>query len=55
MGAFQLICLNKTSDHAFKKFQQLATQLVPFRDAGEEPSDFDCTVLDCLRGLEKAI
>src|ERR1700761_4924780 len=25
------------------------------RDAGEEPSDFECTVSDCLRGLEKAI
>lgn len=29
--------------------------LVPFRDAGEEPSNFECTVLDCLKGLSKAI
>lgn len=28
---------------------------MPFVDAGEEPSDFHITVLDCLRGIEKAI
>lgn len=29
--------------------------MVPFRDAGEDPSLFETTVLECLRGLEKAI
>lgn len=24
-------------------------------DAGEEPGDYECSVLDCLKGLEKAI
>ena len=28
---------------------------MPFRDAGEEPCEFECSTLDCLRGLEKAI
>jgi cell division cycle 14 len=28
---------------------------VPFRDAGEEPSPFEIYVIDCLRGLERAI
>jgi cell division cycle 14 len=29
--------------------------IVPFKDAGEEPTNYECTVLDCLKGLEKAI
>jgi cell division cycle 14 len=33
----------------------MAGKLVPFVDAGEEPGDYECTVLDCLKGLEKAI
>mgnify|MGYP001598446700 CR=1 FL=1 len=36
-------------------FTSISHQLIPFRDAGEEPSDFECSVLDCLRGLEKAL
>lgn len=28
---------------------------MPFRDAGEEPSPFEIYVIDCLRGLERAI
>ena len=55
MGAFLVVCYNYTAEEAFAPFKHLEKQLVPFRDAGEEPSDFECTVLDCLRGLEKAI
>lgn len=29
--------------------------MVPFRDAGTEVNSFECTVLDCLKGLEKAV
>jgi len=36
-------------------FKHLKHTLVPFRDAGEEPSDFECSVTDCLEGLERAI
>ena len=53
MGAFQIVCLGKTAEEAFLPFKHL--QLVAFRDAGEEPCNYECTVLDCLRGLEKAI
>ena len=55
MGAFLVVCYNFTAEEAFAPFKHLEKQLVPFRDAGEEASDFECTVLDCLRGLEKAI
>mmetsp|Transcript_10111 Transcript_10111/g.10070 ORF Transcript_10111/g.10070 Transcript_10111/m.10070 type:complete len:212 (+) Transcript_10111:424-1059(+) len=47
--------MNKGAKEAFAVFNSLKHQLLPFRDAGEEPSDFECTVLDCLQGLERAI
>lgn len=53
MGAFMIVCYGKTAEETFHPFKHL--QLVPFRDAGEEPCNYECTVLDCLRGLEKAI
>jgi cell division cycle 14 len=53
MGAFLIVCLGKTAEEAILPFKHL--QLVAFRDAGEEPCNYECTVLDCLRGLEKAI
>ena len=55
MGAFLVVCYNYTADEAFAPFKHLESTLVPFRDAGEEVDEFECTVLDCLRGLEKAI
>lgn len=55
MGAFLIIQYDYTADEAWEPFKQLEKVLVSFRDAGEEPSSFECTVYDCLRGLEKAI
>eukprot|EP00347_Sterkiella_histriomuscorum_P017625 403348622 len=53
MGAFMIVCFGKTAEEAWHPFKHL--ELVAFKDAGEEPSSYECTVIDCLRGLEKAI
>lgn len=53
MGAFLIVSMGYSADEAYAPFQHL--QLTAFRDAGEEPSTFECTVYDCLRGLERAI
>lgn len=53
MGAFLIVCQGYTAEEAYQPFEHL--QLVGFRDAGEEPSSYECTVFDCLKGLEKAI
>lgn len=53
MGAFLVVCHGRSADEAFLPFKHL--QLAPFRDAGEESSAFECSVLDCLRGLERAV
>jgi cell division cycle 14 len=44
-----------TPEESFLPFEKLGKVLIPFRDAGEDSSNFECTVLDCLRGLHKAI
>ena len=55
MGAFLIICYHYTAEEAWEPFKKIESSLISFRDAGEEPSNFECTVLDCLRGLDKAI
>lgn len=50
---FQVIYLNRTADEAFKPLQVLKPY-VPFRDASCGVSTFHLTVLDCLRGIQKA-
>ncbi len=42
MGAFLIVCQGYTAEEAYKPFQHM--QLVPFRDAGEDHSNFECTV-----------
>jgi len=54
MGAYLIICHYHKAEEAFSYFKAISTSLVPFRDAGEEPSDFECSVLHCLKGLERA-
>lgn len=56
MSAFLVICFKLSAERAWAPFQRaLEGHLIPFRDAGEVPGDFDLTVLDCLRGLEFAL
>jgi len=48
-----IICHFYSPEEAFEPFKQKS--FVPFRDAGDEPSDFECSLFDCLKGLDKAI
>ena len=54
MGAFQIIVLNKSANEAWAPFAALPAFL-DFRDAGYGGCTYKCTVLHCLRGLEKAM
>lgn len=55
MGAFQVIILKKTAESAWEPFKYIERNLVPFRDASNGKCDYNCTILDCLKGLEQAI
>lgn len=54
MGAFQVLILGRTAVEAFDRFQGIAPPFRPFRDASHFPCSYECTVLDCLMGLEYA-
>jgi len=53
MGAFQVIVLGKTASEAWEPFSK--QEFVAFRDASAGPCFYDCTILHCLKGLERAI
>lgn len=55
MGAFLVICYGFSAEEAWAPFKELTTTITPFVDAGEEPSAFEVNVIDCLRGLARAI
>ena len=54
MGAYQMICLSRSADESWDFFQS-ASRFIPFRDASSEGSPFELYILDCLKGLEKAM
>jgi len=54
--AYKVIMLQMTAEAAFSPFRGIASSFRPFRDATNQfISSFDCTILDCLQGLELAI
>ena len=54
--AFQVIVLGLTADECWRDFSaKCKTPITPFIEAGYKPTDYKCTILDCLRGLEFAI
>jgi cell division cycle 14 len=53
MCAFQVVILKRSPLEAWSRFKSL--DLLSFRDASYGPCFYDCSILDCLRGLEKAI
>ncbi|CAE7510556.1 Cdc14a, partial [Symbiodinium pilosum] len=53
--AFQVIVLGKPADEAYKPFQSVYPPFLPYRDATCGICTYSLTVLDCLKGLEKAI
>jgi cell division cycle 14 len=54
MGAYQVIRLDRSADEAWEFFLS-TTRFIPFRDASAEGSPFELYILDCLKGLQKAI
>ena len=56
MGTFLIIRKNQSIQSVKELFgTQLLSSLQPFRDAGVGPDDFPLTVIDCWKGLERAI
>lgn len=53
--AYQVIILRASAEDAFEPFRSTYPPFLPFRDATTCISTFSLTVLDCLRGLQKAI
>lgn len=54
MGAYQVLVLHRSAKESWERFARLSP-FIPFRDASEGPSYYDCTILDCLQGLERAL
>jgi len=55
MGAYLIICKNKTAEEAWSFFSKIEPHFLPFRDALAGDCTYECTILDCLRGLEYGI
>jgi len=54
MGAFQILILGYTAEEAWRPFSALPP-FADFRDAGYGGCTYKCTILHCLRGLEKGV
>jgi cell division cycle 14 len=52
---FRMLHLRVSAECAYRPLASLAGSLVPFRDATSLPSIYDLTVLDCLRGIRRAM
>ena len=56
MGAYLITRKNQSVQKVKELFtNQYLSSLQPYRDAGVGPDDFPLTVVDCLRGLERAV
>eukprot|EP01066_Platyproteum_vivax_P001622 Platyproteum_vivax@DN12068_c0_g1_i1.p1 len=55
MCAYQIVCLRRSAKDAYAPFRKIIPPLVPYRDAGYGKPDFDCLLIQCLKGLERAI
>ena len=54
MGAFQLLILKRSADESWRRLSA-GGPFKDFRDASQGPCYYKCTILHCLRGLEKAV
>jgi cell division cycle 14 len=50
-----LLVYKKTPEEAYTPFIGLNPPFMPYRDAGYGPATYHLTILDCIRGLHKAI
>lgn len=55
LGAYLVICRKFNSKDAWKFLEDVQPPFVPFRDAINGECTYQCTILDCLRGVEYAI
>ncbi|XP_064476818.1 dual specificity protein phosphatase CDC14A-like isoform X2 [Ornithodoros turicata] len=56
MGAYCIVHLKRSSDEAYQALIAGSyMSYVPFRDASFGPCTYNLTLLDCLRGIEKAL
>ena len=55
MGAFMVCILQQSAESIWATFAPYHKQLKPFRDASYGECTYNCTVLHCLQGLEKAV
>ena len=56
LGAYMLLMLDMTPDAVHERFAGLHTALFePYRDASPTASDFGLTLLDCWRGIHRAM
>jgi len=55
IGAFQVMMLRRPAEVAYKPFNNIKPPFMPFRDATMSICTYQCTVLDCLKGLEYAM
>mmetsp|Transcript_11730 Transcript_11730/g.24001 ORF Transcript_11730/g.24001 Transcript_11730/m.24001 type:complete len:416 (+) Transcript_11730:55-1302(+) len=54
ISAWSMIYLNKTADEAYRPFSNVYPPFPPFHDASPCVCTYNLTVLDCLRGIDKA-
>lgn len=52
MGAYLIIFRGKSAEEAWSYFEKVDPPFLPFRDALAGECTYECTILDCLRGLE---
>jgi cell division cycle 14 len=55
MGAYLVVCRQKSAEEAWAFFENISNTFVPYRDAICGDCTYKCTILDCLRGLEYGI
>ncbi|KAG9397042.1 Cell division cycle 14 Cdc14 [Carpediemonas membranifera] len=53
--AYAVLILKRTPEEAYRPFLGCYPPFVPFRDASTAVSTFNLTVLDCVRGLGRAV
>lgn len=54
--AFQVIIMGMSADEVWRTFSsRCSLPITAYIEAGYKPTDYKCTILDCLRGLEFAI
>lgn len=54
--AFQVLIMGMQADEVWRNFTaKYRAPIVDFIEAGYKPTDYKCTILDCLRGLEFAV